>query len=299
MTEHQIKESVAIVRTMIRSFFIYKNVDVVLSNLNKNSFSWIGNDEDQIFVGIDELEKCLREDRDIVSDSYKLIDEKYSVVASSNDSCVVVAKIFFEGLNQRQGFKFPLHFTFYLQLIDDELKVSHYHASNPLKKEVLNSSNFFVTNNQLVADFQFQHMLMNNFFDSDHTPMKSFCYERDFPYCFVNQSFLDLLEVDNSDLNKLSSLIHIHPDDQQRYINVIVNSLDDFVKNSAQSLTWNGSYKIIYHTQSLNGNFKLVFEWGNLFTFNSHTIVNALVLNLNEGFLFTPPLTTFNREKIS
>ncbi|MBR1858962.1 MAG: winged helix-turn-helix domain-containing protein [Selenomonadaceae bacterium] len=292
MQDYYKKESIKICKNMIKAFFIERKVDKVLNYVNPNNFTWLGPGENDMLTNIDDVRKCFTEHCDIVTAAYKIISEEYSIGASSNDTCIVIAKCRFQGLNERQHYQSFLHFSFYVQLINNKLMVSHYHVHIPVKKQLYDNAAQFIINksaknaNELIKmDLQYQHSLLHNFYDTKHTPMKSFCYEEGLPYCYVNQLFLNLIGYDKLNdfisQDKFSSLAHIHPDDQERYIKHLNECFPKVLHlNMLNEWQWHASYNIMYRTRAYNLEEKKVFEWGNLFTLNGHPIVNSFVVPL-------------------
>lgn len=299
------KESIKICKHMIKAFFIEKNVDKVLRYVNPNNFTWIGPGDNEILTNIDDVKKCFTEHCNAATNAYKIVGEEYLIAASSYDTCVVIAKIKFQGLNERQNYQSALNFSFYIQLISDELLVSHYHVHIPIKKQLYENAEQFIMNkaarnaNELLKmDLQYQHSLLHNFYDTKHTPMKSFCWEEGLPYCYVNPLFINLIGYDKINTfisqGKFSSLAHIHPDDQEKYLQHLRESFPEVLNlNLTNEWQWHASYSITYRIRTYDMEEKYVFEWGNLFTLNGHPIVNSLVLPLKKS-LYPPPILLEN-----
>ena len=301
MQNYHQKEAIQNAKRMIKAFFIEKNIDKVFSYINPKNFTWIGPGENEILTNIDDIRKHFQDYCNIVTSAYKIISEEYILGASSSDTCIVIAKIFFKGMKDRQYFRSGLHFSFYFQLIDDKMLVSHYQVNIPIKKpNIDNAAQFMINKNAnpdllIKMDLQYQSSLLKSFFDTKHMAMKSFCYESDFPYCYVNQAFLTLFgysELQNFiSQGNFSSLAHIHPDDQQRYINHLSACFPKhLILNTSQEWQWHASYHIVYRTQSFDNVEKIAFEWGNLITLNGHPIVNSFVLPIENNSLYPPPI---------
>ena len=305
MQNFYLKESINICQRMIKAFFIGKNVDEVISYINPNSFTWIGPGENEIITNIDDLRHFFQKHCESATTAYKIISEKYTIGASSYDTCIVIAMLIFQGINERQNYQSSLNFSFYVQLIDNKLLVSHYHVHIPVKEQLYENAAQFIMNKSarnseelLKMDLQYQHSLLHNFYDTKHTPMKSFCYEEGLPYCYVNQLFLKLIGYDNLNTfisqNKFSSLAHIHPDDQERYMKHLKEHFPDMPALDVSSeWQWHASYYITYRTRTYNMTESMVFEWGNLFTLNGHPIVNSFVLPLNNDY-YPPPMVSLD-----
>ncbi len=304
MQNYYHKEAIQIARKMIKAFFIEKNVDSVLSYVNPDKFTWIGSGENEILTDIDDIRAYFQTHCNTVNRAYKLISEEYKLGGESGDSCVVIAKIKFQGMNDRQNYQSSLHFSFYVQLLDGELKVSHYHVHIPIKRNQFNhAANFMInrdidsTNELLQMDLQYQSGLLSRFLNSS-IAMKSFCYDlkNGLPYCYVNQPFLSLIGFQSLKnfiaQDKISSLAHIHPDDQQRYLqNLKARIPQPLILTPAQEWQWHASYHIIYRTQTFDKAEQTVFEFGNVLTLNGNPIVNSFVFPLERynNYNYPPP----------
>lgn len=302
MNDFYKKEAIRIVKAMLKAFFIEKNVDNVLKYVNPDSFTWIGSGEHELLTDIDDIRRHFQARCEDVASAYKMTGEEFITKNSSVDSCIVIAKIKFQGINERKNYESALHFSFYLQLIDGKLLVSHYHVHIPIKKRPFNYSQYFTINNRtddsselIQMDFQYQDSLLQQFLLNENNAFKSFLWEEGLPYCYVNQKFLSLVGFKNMKSfmaqESLSSLAHIHPDDQQRYINHLNATFPKSLVLNVQEWKWHASYNIVYRTQTFDKHEKFVLEWGNLFTVNGRPLVNSFVLPL-EGNLY-PPNTMF------
>ena len=292
------RQAIIIVKQMVHAFYIEKDVDKVLSFTNPEKFTWIGSGESLVMTDFDEIKNFFKSKCSVVTENYKIVGEDYFISASSMDSCVVFAKIKFKGTGSRQSYFPNLHFTFYLQIIDGRLLVSHYHVHSPVKNAQLQSAkSIFVTNNFISpVDLMYTNEVLHNFFNATDIALKCFFYEKDFPYCCVNKAFLNLVGLekisDVTNKNMLSSLVHIHPNDQQNYI----NRLEKCFASKPQSLDfssewqWQASYYLFYRMQTFDKAEKMVFEWGNLFTLNGRSIINGFVLPMdNTNYIIPPP----------
>ena len=143
------KEAIQIAKRMIKAFFVAKNVDEVFNYINPKHFTWIGSGENEILTDVDEIRNHFQNYCSIVTEAYKIINEEYLIGADSSDSCIVIAKITFQGIKVRQNFQSALHFSFYFQLIDNKLLVSHYHVNIPIRKLSTNNAVQFIVLNLL------------------------------------------------------------------------------------------------------------------------------------------------------
>ena len=290
MNDFYKKEAIQIVKSMLKAFFVEKNVDGVLKYVNRDSFTWIGIGEHEVLTHIDDIQKHFQTRCGEVASAYKISGEEYIIKNFSSDSCIVIAKIKFRGQDERRNYESALHFSFYLQRFDDKLLVSHYHVHIPIKKRPLSYSQYFMIDSRadlsesIQMDFQFQDELVHRFIFNEQTAMKSFFYKEGLPYCYVNQQFLKLVGFDSLSSfmaqEPHSSLAHIHPKDQQRYLNHLKANFPESLTLNLQEWKWHGSYNITYRLQTFDKSDRVVFEWGNLFSLNGRLIINSFVLAL-------------------
>lgn len=278
---------------MIKAFFIDRNLDGVFKFVNKNNFSWIGPEVNDVLLNLDDVKNHFKKFCNITNENFKMINDEYILSNHTNDSCVVIAKILFQGKNNRNNFQSLLHFSFYFQLIDGQLLVNHYHVHIPIKKSELPNALHLINKNlnqneTLLMDLEFQMQLLHNYFDVKNTAMKVFCYEDGFPYCYVNEAFLKMFgygKLQNFiEQGNFSSLAHIHVDDQQRYM----QHLDScFGKPQDVRVTedWNfhGAYNIIYRGNNYDKDENVIFEFGNLVTVNGQALVNCVLVNVKNA----------------
>lgn len=302
MNDFYKKEAILIVKSMLKAFFVEKNVNKVLKYINPDSFTWIGSGEHELLTDIDDIRKHFQARCNEVASAYKMISEEFIIKNSSVDSCIVIAKVKFQGMNERKNYESALHFSFYLQLIGDKLLVSHYHVHIPIKRRLFDYSQYFMLNSRtdlsepIQMDFQFQDELAQRFIFNEQTAMKSFFYEEGLPYCYVNRPYLKLVGFDSlrsfMAQEPNSSLAHIQPKDQQRYLKNLKANFPESLTFNRQDWKWHGSYNITYHLQTFDKSDKVVFEWGNLFSLNGRLIVNSFVLALENNF-YPPPSSNF------
>ena len=134
--QHYIDAAVDAARQMIKTFFVDKNVDGLIEFLNPEKFTWVGNGVDDILTDVEDVRQTFKMRQQIIADKYSIVDEDYMIGGSSNDSCIVIARITFQTSDVSDVLKTMLHFSFYFQLIDGQLRVSHYHVHNPLKSVI-------------------------------------------------------------------------------------------------------------------------------------------------------------------
>ena len=297
MREFYERQAIVIVKQMIQAFYVEKDVDKVLSFTNPEKFTWIGSGESLVLTDFDEIRNFFKSKCGVITENYKIVDEDYFISASSADSCVVFAKISFRGTGARENYFPKLHFSFYLQIIDGELLVSHYHVHQPIKNVQIQAAQSMLAMDNFIGpvDLAYTNEILYNFFNATGIALKCFFYENDFPYCCVNKAFLNLVGLkkisDITNKNMLSSLAHIHPNDQQNYISRLENCFADKPRNLdlSSEWQWQASYYLFYRMQTFDNAEKIVFEWGNLFTLNSRPIVNGFVLPMDNIKDISPP----------
>ena len=92
MQKYYLDYSLNAAREMVNAYYVDKNVDGVFKHIYKGNFSWMGYDYDLFFNDADEFRKFAESKLEFLSD-YKLIEEDYSVVSETQESCIIIAKI--------------------------------------------------------------------------------------------------------------------------------------------------------------------------------------------------------------
>lgn len=122
-------DALNISREMIKSFYVDKNVDGVYNFLDKNNFSFSGFTDGKNFNSVENFRDYLQNALYLM-DSYQLHAENYSVVANSQDSCLVNAKISL--LDTRTQKIYDLQFYFYF-VQAEKILCRYYHVVNSFK----------------------------------------------------------------------------------------------------------------------------------------------------------------------
>lgn len=311
VNKHHIDVALDNARKMIKAFFHDRDVDELIKYFDPDHFTWVGNGADDILTDIEEVRRCFKLGIREHIEKYSVIDEQYITGGASDDSCVIIAKLKFQGNDERAHFQSALHFSFYFRLVGDRMLVSHYHVHNPLATSNVRRAQYFLfdrdsdpASNMISMDVQLQNEMLNNFVDVNNVAAKSFWYEGDMPYVYVNRQYLQLIGCKHIrnfiGIGNGSSLSHIHPSDQSCY----VEHMKKFFAENMQSIKtgeqwkWHGSYYVTYHLQSTVDDNLLVLEWGNVFTLNDRPLINCMILPLRNisflsgvnFFLDAPPL---------
>ena len=293
-------QSLEITRKLMRLFYVEEDIEGVLAHFNRERFTFIGMGENEIFTSFDEVRDYYYRMCKTVASSYKIISEDYQLGGASEDSCVVVAKIGFQGNALRLNYQVTMHFSFYYQLVDGRPLVSMYHTHFPSKsEEKVHVEDFLpAVSEPLHADFQLQQEILNQFGDTSHIAAKSVLYKDGLPYCYVNNLFLELVgckKISSANFpENSSSLAHIHVDDQRRYFEYLRKIFDE--KNAAVSegWQWHNHYCVMYRLINLSGEEREVLEWGNFLSLNGKFLINSFVTPVEEAEILTPsPVRNF------
>ena len=280
------REAITATKKMIRAFYVFKNVEGALEIFNRDNLVVIGIGENNIFNSFDEVRDCFYKHVDTVTSAYKIVSEDYRVDAVSYDSCIVVAKIGFQADAARFNQKIYLHFSFYFQLIDDKLSITFAHVHMPEKaldekfpKETLH------------ADVKFRKDLLYQFESTNYIASKSFLLKDDLPYYYVNDLFLKLIGAKDFITENYSSLAHIHPNDQQKYFNLMQKIFSQKNAGISEDWRWHNSYRVMYRLMNCKREEIKVLEWGNLLSLNGNFIVNSFVTPLEDIEVLDVPST--------
>ena len=90
MNDFYKKEAIQIVKSMLKAFFVEKNIDGVLKYVNRDSFTWIGIGEHEVLTNIDDIQKHFQTRCGEVASAYKISGEEYIIKNFSSDSCIVI-----------------------------------------------------------------------------------------------------------------------------------------------------------------------------------------------------------------
>lgn len=272
MHKFQLNRAVKIAGEMIKAFYIKGDVEKVLSYINSNNFTWIGGSVDQILTNIEDVRKFFYRFVDVIRESLDFLSEDYQVVASSEDSCVIVSKIILR--DKQHSNQVKLFFSFYFQIVDKKILCSSYHVHHldlncgcPLYQ--------FVYNDEIKID--------SPRLDMTKIATKGFLLEDCLPYIYINLQFIELIGYKRLRnfiaMSQKSSLSQIHPADQSRYVEVL-NRCRSKLKSKDQN-----SYFVSYRTQSpeqTDQDSSQVFEWGMISKVDDRFVVNALVFPIEE-----------------
>ena len=270
MHKFQLNRAVKIAGEMIKAFYIKGDVEKVLSYINSNNFTWIGGSVDQILTNIEDVRKFFYRFVDVIRESLDFLSEDYQVVASSEDSCIIVAKIILK--DKQHSNQVKLFFSFYFQIVDKKILCSSYHVHH-LDLNCGSPLYQFVYNDEIKID--------SPRLDMTKIATKGFLLEDCLPYIYINLQFIELIGYKRLQnfiaMSQKSSLSQIHPADQSRYVEVLNRCRS---KSKDQN-----SYFVSYRTQSpeqIDQDSSQVFEWGMISKVDDRFVVNALVFPIEE-----------------
>ena len=299
MRRKQEENALIIARRMIYAFYVDKDIDTVISNLNPDDFVYNCANTNETVVGVSNMRDFLNQAVDNI-DGYKIVKENYQFCTASADSCLVSADLEVRAEKYQIQYSSNIKILFYFKLVKDKLLVSYYQAQIPFKP-VKGSSSFFLPLNksptELHVDRQYHYEMLSKLMDNNSTAMKVVHYDKSFSYHYVNLPYLKLLNCprvkDFIEENK-NSLEHIYPADQKRYSAYIENQIQEILQNvrPSENWQWHNSYYIIYRLCHMEDFY--VLEWGNLFTLNLSPMIMAIVLPLNDISIFQTITNTNN-----
>ena len=274
---------------MIHAYFDDKNMEGVLKHLSAENFTFVGVTKDAVFNS----KKTYREYAESFLEdinTYEIIEENYSVASESQDSCLVIVKL--KSIDTRTQNICELNYFFCFNQLGNRIICPHYHVSRPFTANKVVKSVFF-NENMPPPELPFEVLLYNeeliSFMNSAELAMKSFYYEKNFPYRYVNRRYMELLGYSTirefvTEQN-YSSLVNIHAADQNRYVEYLQAHHAAKIGNRTfeQKYKYQSTYYLIYRIQSpFLAEDVSVLEWGNFFTQGGRTIVNCFILNLND-----------------
>lgn len=139
MQEYYLGKALNTAHEMLHAYFEDKNINGVLKHLSAENFNFMDVTKDAVFNSTETYREYAESFFKYI-DSYEIVDENYSVLSESQDSCVVIVK--FKSVDTLTQNVCELNYFFYFNQIDDRIVCPHYH--------VIRSS----TENQLIrADY--------------------------------------------------------------------------------------------------------------------------------------------------
>ena len=289
MQRYYLEMSLKAAREMIHAYFDDKNMEGVLKHLSAENFTFVGVTKDAVFNSkktyLEYAESFLKD-----IGSYEIIDENYSVACESQDSCIVVVKL--KQIDTCTQNICELDYFFSFNQLGNRVICSHYHVSRPFTATKVVKSVFFNENMphpKLSSEIFAYNEELSNFMNSVEVATKSFYYEENFPYRYVNRKYMELLGYPT--IRKFvteenySSLVNVHAADQNRYVEYLQThhaaKIGD--RTFGKKYQYRSTYYVSYRLQSpCLAEDVSVLEWGNFFTQGGRTIVNCFILNLSD-----------------
>ena len=291
ITSYQ-QKAINICMRMVHLFYIEKDIEPLLNYFNSEA-TWIGPGSGEIIRTLPKIKEYFRK-KCAANFSYTIISENYFIGASSNDSCMVIADIHFRNNAEQSHYQTHINISMYFQLIEEQLKVSQYHVSIPVKPKD-NSSVFFPVDlgipedDHIQLDVKRMNDISENFVDTTHVGLKSFYYKDNLPYRYVNQKFLQLLNYNTTSgflrTENSDSLPHIYPDDQGKYLNDLKKCLSKSVKGHDSRNKKDNVYYSCYRALTKDNHVILCFECGTVHDNHGEIIINSFVLPFDEALL--------------
>ena len=288
MHKYLLESALTAAREMIQAYCVDRNVEGVFKHLDSDKFNFMGFTEGNVFNSSKKFREYAESSLGYTL-AYKLVEENYSVACESRDSCLVIAKT--KLLDTRVQKISALNYFFYFNRLGNKMVCSHYHVSRLFKPPQVIKSMFFNENMPqlyLPSEIISYNEDLLDFINSTEVAEKSFYYEENLPYRFVNINFMKLLGYskihDFAPKQNHSSLMNVHVADQNRYVEYLKAQFTEKVdEHASERHQYLSSYYLSYRLQSpFLSEEVTVLEWGNFFKQNGRTIVNCFVLNLNE-----------------
>ena len=290
MEKYYLDKALKTAREMIHAYFDDKDINGVLKHLSAEDFNFKGVTKDAVFNSIFNSREKYREYAESFLqyiDSYEIIDENYSVLSESEDSCQILVQLkSIDALTQNIC---DMDYYFYFKQVMERLICPHFHVNRRPKENQFINSVIFNEPISIPSEISAYNDNLLELMNSEAVAEKSFYYKGEFPYRLVNMKYIKLLgykTIDEfMDEESNSSLAHISGSDKACYMkylsrhyyyNVTGNEIDDERK-------YRSTYYIKYHLRSPKLAEELeVMEWGNFFSQNGCVVVNCFVVNMNE-----------------
>lgn len=126
MNKYYLDRALDTAREMIKAYCVDRNVEGVFKHVSAESFNFVGFMENVSFNSKEDFRKYA-EDSLPYTLNYNVVDEDYSIVGQSQDSCLVLAKITYMHSNTKKTL--VLNYFFYFNLQGDKIICTHYHVN--------------------------------------------------------------------------------------------------------------------------------------------------------------------------
>ena len=134
MEKYYLDKALSTAREMIHAYFDDKDINVVLKHLSAENFSFMGVKKDAVFNSREIYRKYAESFFEYIG-TYEIIEEKYSIISESEDSCLVLAVV--KQIDTFTENICALNYFFYFKEFGEGVICPHYHVSRQLEENLL------------------------------------------------------------------------------------------------------------------------------------------------------------------
>ena len=128
MEKYYLDKALNTAREMIHAYFDDKDINGVLKHLSDENFTFMGVTKDAVFNSREKYREYAESFLDYIG-SYKIVEENYSVLSESQDSCIVIVK--FKSVDTLTQNVCELNYFFYFHQVGNRIICPHYHVVRP------------------------------------------------------------------------------------------------------------------------------------------------------------------------
>lgn len=179
MQDYFLKKAIFISKDSIKKIYFEKDIPGLLNYFNKKNITVITPKENEIISGFDKVEKYFQANK-AFAENFEVFEEDYNLTANSKDSCIVLAKIRLQNKNKIFDIKTSMIISFYFQVAEGDLLISHFQINLPIKPQNLNKLFFDAEGENLknslpeMYHYNYYNSLINNFLSESNIALKSF-----------------------------------------------------------------------------------------------------------------------------
>ncbi|MBZ9691980.1 EAL domain-containing protein [Clostridium sp. M14] len=117
-------------KKIVHTYFIERNFENILENIDKSSISWISTGAKDICTNIDDALKLFKLEKESSNLNFQIEKEKYHNIFISDNVVLVFGEITYKSnLKDKTLIKVPTRLTLLCKLINDKFKICHIHNS--------------------------------------------------------------------------------------------------------------------------------------------------------------------------
>lgn len=117
-------------KKIVHTYFIERNFENILENIDKSNISWIGTGAKDICTNIDDTLKLFKLEKESSNLNFQIEEEKYHNIFISDNVVLVFGEITYKSnLKDKTLIKVPTRLTLLCKLINHKFKICHIHNS--------------------------------------------------------------------------------------------------------------------------------------------------------------------------